>query len=196
MGVSKNTGTPKSSILIGFSIINHPFWGTPIFGNIHIPNYQLPNHQRQKTSLQKSSSSTPRLPKELFTCEHMPKGWEMMVLFQYFFVGENNKAFKKNVRKFFREHQVWNEPVACLNRVCLNVNSCVWNSFGTNKIPAQTLTVFGIATPQNGEPLLFWDYDLLPMAGSWDKIKLIPGCLLLGKSVCNLKGCFYFILEL
>ena len=22
---------PKSSILIGFSIINHPFWGTPIF---------------------------------------------------------------------------------------------------------------------------------------------------------------------
>ena len=31
MGVSKNSGTPKSSILIGFSIINHPFWGTPIF---------------------------------------------------------------------------------------------------------------------------------------------------------------------
>jgi len=23
---------PKSSILIGFSIINHPFWGIPIFG--------------------------------------------------------------------------------------------------------------------------------------------------------------------
>ena len=31
MGVSKNNGIPKSSILIGFSIINHPFWGTPIF---------------------------------------------------------------------------------------------------------------------------------------------------------------------
>ena len=31
MGVSKNRGTPKSSILIRFSIINHPFWGTPIF---------------------------------------------------------------------------------------------------------------------------------------------------------------------
>ena len=27
---------PKSSILIGFSIINHPFWGTPIFGNTHL----------------------------------------------------------------------------------------------------------------------------------------------------------------
>ena len=37
LGVSKNRGTPKSSILIGFSIINHPFWGpTPIFGNIHL----------------------------------------------------------------------------------------------------------------------------------------------------------------
>ena len=29
-------GTPKSSILIGFSSINHPFWGTIIFGNIQM----------------------------------------------------------------------------------------------------------------------------------------------------------------
>ena len=36
MGVSKNRGTPKSSILIGFSLINHPLWGSPIFGNTHI----------------------------------------------------------------------------------------------------------------------------------------------------------------
>ena len=37
-GVSLNGGTPQSSILIGFSIINHPFWGTSIFiifGNTH-----------------------------------------------------------------------------------------------------------------------------------------------------------------
>ena len=36
--VSKNSGTPESSILIRFSIINHPFWGTPhtpIFGKTH-----------------------------------------------------------------------------------------------------------------------------------------------------------------
>ena len=39
MDVSENSGTPKSSIWIGFSIINHPFWGTPIFGNIHIYIY-------------------------------------------------------------------------------------------------------------------------------------------------------------
>ena len=30
MDVSENSGTPKSSILIGLSIINHPFWGTTI----------------------------------------------------------------------------------------------------------------------------------------------------------------------
>ena len=30
MGVSENGGTPKSSILIGFSIIHHPF-GVPLF---------------------------------------------------------------------------------------------------------------------------------------------------------------------
>ena len=39
MGVSKNRGTPKSSIIIGFSIINHPFWGTSIFGNAHVYLY-------------------------------------------------------------------------------------------------------------------------------------------------------------
>ena len=41
MDVSKNHGTPKSSILVGFSIKNHPFWGTPIFGNMHIYIYTV-----------------------------------------------------------------------------------------------------------------------------------------------------------
>ena len=36
MGVSTNGGTPKSSILMGFSIIDHPFWGIPIYGNPHV----------------------------------------------------------------------------------------------------------------------------------------------------------------
>ena len=36
VGVSENRGTPKSSILIGCSIINHPFWGTPSFGNTQV----------------------------------------------------------------------------------------------------------------------------------------------------------------
>ena len=36
LDVSENGGTPKSFILIGFSTINHPLGGTPIFGNIHL----------------------------------------------------------------------------------------------------------------------------------------------------------------
>ena len=32
----ENSGTSKSSILIRLSIINHPFWGTPIFGNTQL----------------------------------------------------------------------------------------------------------------------------------------------------------------
>ena len=36
MGVSIIGGTPKSSILIGFSLLNHPFWGTPIYGNLQV----------------------------------------------------------------------------------------------------------------------------------------------------------------
>ena len=62
MDVSENSGNHKSSILIGFSIINHPFWGTPIVGNTHYtsiyiyltpPNFvkfELPPHHR-KTDL-------------------------------------------------------------------------------------------------------------------------------------------------
>ena len=40
-GVSENGGTPKSSILIGISIINLPFWGPPIFGNTHTSLLEL-----------------------------------------------------------------------------------------------------------------------------------------------------------
>ena len=46
MDVSENSGTPKSSSLIGFSTINHPFWSTTIFGNTHIraPASRWENH--------------------------------------------------------------------------------------------------------------------------------------------------------
>ena len=46
LDVSENSGTPKSSILIGFSIINHPFRGTPILGNTQISEAELyPPHR-------------------------------------------------------------------------------------------------------------------------------------------------------
>ena len=52
MGGSENSGTPKSSIWIGFSIINHPFWGTPIFGNTHMTwNIEKTLHQSMSTNL-------------------------------------------------------------------------------------------------------------------------------------------------
>ena len=51
MGVSKNRGKPpKSSILIGFSIVNHPFWGTPIFGNTHMYTLKKSGNSVQKKS--------------------------------------------------------------------------------------------------------------------------------------------------
>ena len=39
MDVSKIRGTPKSSILKEFSIINHPFWDTTIFGNTYMAHH-------------------------------------------------------------------------------------------------------------------------------------------------------------
>ena len=41
MGVSENDGTPKPSNFIGFSITNHPFWGTPAFRNTHMYTPQV-----------------------------------------------------------------------------------------------------------------------------------------------------------
>ena len=43
MEVSENSGFSPQIIhlFIGFSIINHPFWGTPIFGNLHVPGKSL-----------------------------------------------------------------------------------------------------------------------------------------------------------
>ena len=37
--VSINYCTPKSSIFIRLSLINHPYWGTPIYGNPHMYIY-------------------------------------------------------------------------------------------------------------------------------------------------------------
>ena len=53
MGVSKNSGAPKSSILIGFSIKNHPFWCTSIFGT---PKMNLNDFHHVAPSVLKSLS--------------------------------------------------------------------------------------------------------------------------------------------
>ena len=51
MSVSENSGTPKSSILIGFSIINHPFGGTPIFGNTQLHTWSPTSASEDKQLL-------------------------------------------------------------------------------------------------------------------------------------------------
>ena len=38
-GFPKIVVPPNHPFLIGFSILNHPFWGTPIFENTQIPVY-------------------------------------------------------------------------------------------------------------------------------------------------------------
>ena len=50
MDASENSGTPKSSILIGFSLINHPFWGTPSFANTHITDTTIDHFTKPSTS--------------------------------------------------------------------------------------------------------------------------------------------------
>ena len=62
-------GTPKSSISVGFPFLNHPFWGTPILGNLHTGNPMFPllesppsdDHAAGRTmaSMRRSSAAWP-----------------------------------------------------------------------------------------------------------------------------------------
>ena len=73
MGVSKhvqNGGTLKSSMLIRFSIINHPFWGTPIFGNTHI----FASSHRTSSIPSFRSQSILRCPRETLATRAMWRG--------------------------------------------------------------------------------------------------------------------------
>ena len=67
MVVSWNRGTPKTSILMGFSLINHPFGGTSIYGNPHIGSISFlgsrspsstPAHLRVSFPLKASAPAT------------------------------------------------------------------------------------------------------------------------------------------
>ena len=57
MGVSLNGGTPKSSILVGFSIINHSILGYPYFRKHPYETHQTIT-QRTKVYLQKCCFTT------------------------------------------------------------------------------------------------------------------------------------------
>ena len=68
MDVSENSGTPKSSILIGFSIINHPFWGVSLF-------LETPKWLRNTVSWWKLSATTV-FPEATNLCEVNQIWWK------------------------------------------------------------------------------------------------------------------------
>ena len=56
MDVSEKFGTPKSSILIGFSIINHPFLGYPYFWkHSYFTTFKVNNQQKEIKRIQQES---------------------------------------------------------------------------------------------------------------------------------------------
>ena len=89
MDVSENSGTPKSSILIGFSIINHPFWGTPYFGKHPYLIYWFLGEEAFKESLS-VTDGTPEY-------EHVP--WQSMA-------GRFSLPFEAEALLFLRGHSL------------------------------------------------------------------------------------------
>ena len=69
-----NMGTPKSSILIGFSIINHPFWWYPHLRNPHI---YIHIHTYIHTYIHFSTRRIHNFTLVVFpeTCVHPSQGW-------------------------------------------------------------------------------------------------------------------------
>ena len=108
MDVSKNRGgPPKSSILIGFPIINHPFWGTTIFGNTQIDNLKM---STEKPSLKTNSNFAPEnrpkrhKRKRISTPTESIFRWEVMLV-----SGSLSSIFKQSFwkQKTVTSHPTW-----------------------------------------------------------------------------------------
>ena len=61
-GGSINGGTPKSSMFIRFSPINHPFWGTPIPGNPEMTRFRFSSPYQPKADSSRVSSCSRQCP--------------------------------------------------------------------------------------------------------------------------------------
>ena len=86
MDVSENSGTRKSSILIGFSIINHRFWGTPIFGNTQMEvGSFIKSSQEIRLPLIASNFSVFRVIK----CTSLPSALPQSIVFLSNFMSES-----------------------------------------------------------------------------------------------------------
>ena len=131
MDVSENRGTLKSSILIGFSIINHPFCCTPIVGNTHmiinfftlqVIKYSKSLSQRWKSPLdalstssglqfceQESSSTTVKTKhKKIINLQNTPNSEGRILALPWFLFVSN---FLRNLRLlFFSVQSLWGSP--------------------------------------------------------------------------------------
>ena len=160
MDVSKNSGTPQSSILIGFSITNHPFWGTPIFGSTQMARF-----------------STVLL--DVFVCS------VVLLLFLFvcsLFSGWKAHVWKKNMMRWKTQEIIlillptkaaWTRDEACDIHPLLQANmvnpsttgtikSSEWNSINFHQTTNQFRKTWVEIQPQP-HPLLFGG----PKAPSW-----------------------------
>ena len=70
LDVSENSGTPKS--------INHPFWGTPIFGNTHVVPNRFYDSCWAKPARSRASVTTTELSGRSFKILALPRVWEVV----------------------------------------------------------------------------------------------------------------------
>ncbi len=131
MGVSKNNGTSKSSILIGVSIINHPFWG-PLFLETSKWCFSMwktlffPKTNRFLACVPVNQKKPPRLlPSQAFSVEKFQSDLQVLVLPGSIAVGPRYVLGaiclleSHSINNQFSRKNCW---IRCIGRVCV----CVW----------------------------------------------------------------------
>ena len=135
LDVSENSGTPKSSILVGLSMINHPFWGTTIFGNTDFcPAFycQFPKLTMQKNHLLTCSiSSCPQSPRDLHEVRFPREAFAMQQIFgwKWLFVREKKRSLME-IHLFFQYISTSSEILQKLQPVMCVFTAFVWILFG------------------------------------------------------------------
>ena len=118
--------SPKSSISIGFSIINHPFWGTTIFGNTYIcqahyttipttscnlqvtlPSFPCPppTHPKSAPRAVRLQVTWSKLLAERPSINHLPC---VIYLFNKHKYAKNTPILQQNAKKHVRFFVFWN----------------------------------------------------------------------------------------
>ena len=150
----KNSGTPKSSNSIGISIINHPFWGTPIFGNTHIQGMHI-SHLLYQVEVGLSDFGVIESTKQQgITCKVNPN------------IAPVRKAL-------FKRHSSWmcHDPL-CPERL-QQTGPGIWGSFGTYS-PINHLPLSGKWLAKVKDDMIPWKQDTHSGWTSTGSLKLFP----------------------